>query len=145
VGEAPARWTVPLAGKVALVTGAARGIGAETVARLAAEGARVICLDRPQDEELLRQVASACGGAALPLDVTHPEAPARLAAALRDEHGGVDVVVHNAGITRDKTLAKMTEDYWSQVMDVNLRAIAQVTPALLDGVLRDGGRIVCLS
>ena len=144
-GQAQSAWVRPLGGKVALVTGAARGIGAETVARLAAEGAHVVCLDRPADESLTREVASAHGGSVLSVDITNPEAPGRIAAHLTEAHGGVDIVIHNAGITRDKTLAKMTEAYWTQVLEVNLASILRITPALLDGPLREGGRIVCLS
>ncbi|OJH42082.1 3-oxoacyl-ACP reductase [Cystobacter ferrugineus] len=135
-----------LAGKVALVTGAARGIGAATAERLAQEGARVVCLDVPALREALGATAKAVGGESLALDVTSPDAPARLVAALKERHGGVDVVVHNAGITRDRTLAKMTSQEWEQVLAVNLAAILAADEALLgQGALRDGGRLVYLS
>jgi 3-oxoacyl-[acyl-carrier protein] reductase len=135
-----------LAGKVALVTGAARGIGAATAERLAQEGARVVCLDVPALQESLGATARAVGGEALALDVTSPDAPVRLVAALKAGHGGVDVVVHNAGITRDRTLAKMTSQEWEQVLAVNLAAILAADEALLgQGALRDGGRLVYLS
>ncbi|MCP3137633.1 3-oxoacyl-ACP reductase [Pyxidicoccus xibeiensis] len=135
-----------LRGKVALVTGAARGIGAATAERLAQEGARVVCLDVPALEEALRATAKAVGGEALALDVTSPDAPARLVATLKERHGGVDVVVHNAGITRDRTLAKMTPEAWDQVLAVNLAAIVAADEALLaSGALRDEGRLVYLS
>src|SRR5690606_27030699 len=97
-------WSRPLAGKVALVTGAARGIGAATVEQLAAEGAHVVCLDRPADDALASRVARAVGGTVLLADVTDPQAPATLVQTLMERFGGVDIVVHNAGITRDKTL-----------------------------------------
>ena len=136
----------PLEKKVALVTGAARGIGAETARLLAAEGASVVCLDRPEDDGPLSQVAREIGGSVLAVDVTAADAPEKIASALRSEHGGVDVVVHNAGITRDKTLAKMSEDKWRQAIDVNLDAVVRIDDALIGGgVLRDHGRIVCLS
>ncbi len=135
----------PLEKKVALVTGAARGIGAETARLLAAEGAHVVCLDRPEDDGPVSQVARAIGGSVLLADVSAPDAPEKIATALR-EHGGVDVVVHNAGVTRDKTLAKMSEDKWKQAVDINLGSVVRINDALIDGgVLRDGGRIVCLS
>lgn len=139
------RFTQVLSGKVAVVTGAARGIGAATVELLAGEGAHVVCLDRPEDESPLREVASRVNGSAFPVDVSASEAPETLAAHLMDEHGGVDIVVHNAGITRDKTLARMSGEAWDKVMDVNLGAVVRINERLLSGAMRDGGRIVCLS
>ncbi|MBA1148691.1 3-oxoacyl-ACP reductase [Ectothiorhodospiraceae bacterium WFHF3C12] len=144
-GPAPAEMprTQPLTGKTALVTGAAQGIGAATAACLAREGATVVCLDIPAAEQPLKETAARVGGRALTLDVTGEDAPARIAGALDD---GVDVVVHNAGITRDKTLARMPEHYWDQLMAINLEAILRIDGKLeADGVLRDQGRVVCLS
>ncbi|MCA9655285.1 MAG: 3-oxoacyl-ACP reductase [Myxococcales bacterium] len=135
----------PLDGKVALVTGAARGIGAATAELLAAEGAHVVCLDRPQDDALASQVAQRVGGSVLLADVSDPEAPATIVRELVERHGGVDIVVHNAGITRDKTLARMKPDKWDSTIDINLQAVVRITEALLAGPLRDGGRIVLLS
>jgi 3-oxoacyl-[acyl-carrier protein] reductase len=135
----------PLEGKVALVTGAARGIGAATCELLAAEGAHVVCLDRPQDDALASQIARKVGGSVLLADVGDPGAPAAIAAELRARHGGVDIVVHNAGITRDKTIARMKPELWDQTLEVNLAAVVRITEALLQGPLRQGGRIVLLS
>ncbi len=134
-----------LEGKVALVTGAARGIGEATARLLAAEGAKVVCLDRPDDDTLLSRVARDIGGGVLLADVTDPEAPGKIAEELRSRYGGVDIVVHNAGVTRDKTLANMKPEGWDGCIDINLGAVVRITAALEDGVLRDGGRIVCLS
>ncbi|MBV1857758.1 MAG: 3-oxoacyl-ACP reductase [Nannocystaceae bacterium] len=138
-------WTRPLDGKVALVTGAARGIGAATAKLLADEGAHVVCLDRPADAQLCSQVAHSVGGSTLLVDVSTPEAPNEIAKTLTERHGGVDIVVHNAGVTRDKTLARMSEDKWDQTIDINLAAVVRMTDALLDGPMRDGGRLVLLS
>jgi 3-oxoacyl-[acyl-carrier protein] reductase len=136
----------PLEGKVALVTGAARGIGAATAAALAREGAHPIVLDRPQDEGAASELASRIGGSAWAEDVSDPEAPARLSRRVRDEHGGIDIVVHNAGVTRDKTLGRMQPEAWEQALSVNLRAILDVTGSLVDeSLLRAEGRVVCLS
>jgi 3-oxoacyl-[acyl-carrier protein] reductase len=139
-------WERPLARKVALVTGAARGIGEATAQILAAEGAHVVCLDRPEDDEQLSKVARDIGGTPLLADVSDPEAPARIAAALKQQHGGVDIIVHNAGVTRDRTLARMSESQWDMTIGINLEALVRITQALIDeNVLRDGGRIVSLS
>jgi 3-oxoacyl-[acyl-carrier protein] reductase len=138
-------WTQPLAGKVALVTGAARGIGEATARVLAAEGAHVICLDRPEDDATLSTVARDVGGSLLLCDVTDPEAARRIVTHVNDAHGGVDIVVHNAGVTRDRMLVRMTEQQWDQVLGINLEAIIRINSALLESGLRDGGRIISLS
>ncbi len=138
-------WVRGLAGKIALVTGAARGIGEATAELLAAEGAHVVCLDRPADDALVSQVARRIGGSVLLADLGVPEATATIVEGLRSRHGGVDIVVHNAGITRDKTLAKMKPEAWDQAIEVNLASVVRITAALLEGTLQDGGRVVCLS
>ncbi|MBT2419141.1 3-oxoacyl-ACP reductase [Streptomyces sp. ISL-22] len=130
----------PLAGRTALVTGAARGIGEAVAETLARDGARVVVLDVPQAEQDARRVADRLGGTALGLDITAPDAGERIAAALPD---GLDVLVHNAGITRDRRLVNMPAERWSSVLDVNLASVLRTTDALLtSGRLRRGGRIV---
>jgi 3-oxoacyl-[acyl-carrier protein] reductase len=146
VDGGPVAWVAPLDGKVALVTGAARGIGEATAARLAEEGAHVLCLDRPEDGETAGRLAARIGGSVLLADVSAPDASAKIADAIRERHGGVDVVVHNAGVTRDKTLARMDPALWEQAIEINLAAPVRITTSLLEaGLLRDRGRIVCLS
>ncbi|HKS14568.1 MAG TPA: 3-oxoacyl-ACP reductase [Pseudomonas sp.] len=136
-------WTRPLAGRRALVTGAARGIGASIAETLARDGAEVVLLDVPQARSDLDALASRLGGRSLALDICAADAPEQLLAALPE---GIDIVVHNAGITRDKTLANMTPEYWDAVMAVNLKAPQRLTQALYDGnLLHDGARIVLLS
>jgi 3-oxoacyl-[acyl-carrier protein] reductase len=143
---APEDWERPLAAKVALVTGAARGIGAAIAEVLARDGASVICLDVRAMGAELAATANRVRGTALQLDITAEHAPAGLAAHVRERHGGVDVLVHNAGITRDKTLARMSEDQWDAVLAVNLTGQERLTAALLDAdLLRRGGRIVCVA
>jgi 3-oxoacyl-[acyl-carrier protein] reductase len=144
-GDTEPRFVRPLEGKVALVTGAARGIGEATARRLAEEGAHVVCLDRPVDDGLVSTVARAIHGSVLLADITDADAPALVARTLAEKHGGVDVVVHNAGVTRDKTLARMSPEAWDQALAINLGAVLKISEALLDRVLHDGGRIVCLS
>ncbi|MFS8479663.1 MAG: 3-oxoacyl-ACP reductase [Micromonosporaceae bacterium] len=145
-GAAPADWNRPLDGKVALVTGAARGIG-EAIARvLARDGAHVVCLDVPAAGEALAAVANDLGGTAVQLDLTAADAPERLATHIEQRHGRVDIVVHNAGITRDKTLARMKPEAWDAVLDVNLASQERVNAVLLDRKLvPDGGRLICVS
>jgi 3-oxoacyl-[acyl-carrier protein] reductase len=136
----------PLSGKVVLVTGAARGIGAATAEILAAEGAHVVILDRPADDAPASEVARKVGGTVLLADVSDPESPKQIASFLKEKFGGVDVVVHNAGVTRDKLLANMKPEIWDQAIDINLTAVARITDALIkDGTLREGGRVICLS
>jgi 3-oxoacyl-[acyl-carrier protein] reductase len=143
---APADWTRPLAGQVALVTGASRGIGAAIARVLGRDGAHVVCLDVPAQGGDLSRVANEVGGTALQLDITGDRAPAALAAHLAERHGGVDVVVHNAGITRDRTLGKMDAARWDAVIAVNLAAALRINAELLAGdVLNAGGRIVGVS
>ncbi|REE19433.1 3-oxoacyl-[acyl-carrier protein] reductase [Paraburkholderia sp. BL27I4N3] len=137
-------WHQPLAGRRAVVTGAARGIGASIASVLAAEGAHVIGIDIPTARDALDATMRQLNGTALAFDIAAPEAPAQIAAALDEQ--GVDIVVHNAGITKDKTIAKMTEAAWQSVIDINLSAQERIDDALLAaGILRDGGRIIGVS
>ena len=143
---APDDWEQPLAGKVAVVTGAARGIGEAIAGVLARDGAHVVCVDVPPAGDALAAVANAVHGEALQLDLTAAGAPRALADHLSQRHGGLDVIVHNAGITRDKTLAKMSPEQWDAVLAVNLLAPQRLTAALLDGKLfRADGRVIGVS
>ncbi|MFD3737364.1 3-oxoacyl-ACP reductase [Streptomyces sp. NPDC058629] len=130
----------PLAGRTALVTGAARGIGAAVASVLARDGAQVIALDVPGAREELERTADRLGATALPLDITAPDAADRIAAAAPD---GLGVLVHNAGITRDRRLANMPADRWASVIEVNLDSVLRTTDELLEaGAIPRGGRIV---
>jgi 3-oxoacyl-[acyl-carrier protein] reductase len=142
----PVDWERPLAGTVAVVTGAARGIGAATAEVLSRDGAHVVCLDVPAAGDALAAVANAVRGEALQLDLTAEAAPRALADHLAARHGGVDIVVHNAGITRDKTLARMSPEQWDAVLAVNLIAPERVNELLLkEKHFRSAGRIVAVS
>lgn len=121
----------PLAGKVAVVTGAARGIGAQVARTLARDGAKVVVVDVPAAGEALAKVANEIKGTALQLDVTADDAGARILEHARARHGGLDVLVHNAGILRDKLLANMSADKWDAVVAVNLAAQLRITEYLL--------------
>jgi 3-oxoacyl-[acyl-carrier protein] reductase len=143
----PADWDKPLDGKVAIVTGAARGIGATIAEVFSRDGAKVVCIDVEGAAEALGITASKVGGTALSLDVTAEDAVDKITEHLRDVHAGrADVLVNNAGITRDKLLANMDEGRWDSVLAVNLLAPLRLSEGLVgDGALTDGGRIVGLS
>ena len=139
-------WSKPLAGKVALVTGAARGIGKAMAEVLARDGAHVVVLDVPQAAEALATVAADLGGSDLTVDITADDAPATIAEYLLSHHQGVDVFVHNAGITRDKTLGRMKDDQWNLVLAINTTAIERINAELLArDVIKPNGRIICVS
>ena len=138
---APADWAEPLAGKVAVVTGAARGIGAAIADVLARDGATVVCVDIPSAGGPLAEVANRLGGSMLQLDVTAADAGERIAEHCRTRHGGFDIVVHNAGITRDKLLANTDADRWDSVLQVNLLSILRMNESLVPAI-NDGGHIV---
>ncbi len=136
----------PLEGKVALVTGASRGIGEQIARVLHRDGATVVGLDVPQAASELQALMRELDGEHLALDITAKDAPQRIARHLRDNHGGVDVVVHNAGITRDKKLANMDDERWRSVLNVNLIAPERITRHLLEeGLVRPNGRVVGVS
>jgi 3-oxoacyl-[acyl-carrier protein] reductase len=142
---APADWSKPLAGKKVLVTGASRGIGAAIAETMARDGAEVIVLDVPQAEAGLKEVANKIGGTAIALDIGADDAPQKLVSAAKAQ-GGWDVIVHNAGITRDKTIANMKEPLWQLVVNVNLSTQERINEAMVEsGALKAGGRIVCVS
>ena len=138
-------WVKPLAGKTAVVTGASRGIGEAIAHVLARDGAHVICLDVPQQQADLDRVAAEIGGSTLAIDITAADAGQKIKDAATVQ-GGLDIIVHNAGITRDKTLANMKPELWDLVININLSAIERVNDYLLEN---DGfnanGRIVCVS
>jgi 3-oxoacyl-[acyl-carrier protein] reductase len=139
-------WDAPLNGKVALVTGAARGIGAAIAEVLARDGAHVVGLDvAPMADELFT-VTGRLGGSFLAADITDDAAPRTIADHLSAQHEGVDIVVHNAGITRDKTLGRMTREQWSKVIAINLTAPQRIDRELFQrDLVRRNGRIVGVS
>jgi 3-oxoacyl-[acyl-carrier protein] reductase len=146
VAPAPKDWDQPLAGKTALVTGAARGIGAAIAGVLARDGAHVIVADLTQSGEALAKVANRVGGTSLHLDVASTEAPQRLLDHLAAHTNGLDILIHNAGITRDKLLANMKPDQWDSVIAVNLESQLRINAALLDSdQLNAQSRVVSLS
>ena len=145
--DRPSDWDKPLAGKVGIVTGAARGIGATIAEVFARDGAAVVAIDVDQAADALHETAARVGGTALALDVTAPDAVERIAAHLKEHHGGrADILVNNAGITRDKLLANMDDARWDAVIAVNLLAPLSLTEGLVaNGSIGAGGRIIGLS
>lgn len=139
-------WNKPLAGKKALVTGAARGIGAAIAQTLSDDGVEVIGLDVPAASEALDALMQKLNGHSISLDITAANAPQILASELKEQHHGVDIVVHNAGVTRDKLLANMDQKRWQMALDINLAAPLRINQALLDSnCINDGGRIIGVS
>ncbi|MEV8041238.1 3-oxoacyl-ACP reductase [Arthrobacter sp. NPDC080082] len=130
-GELPADPEKPLTGKVAAVTGAARGIGAAIARTLHRDGATVIVIDIPAAGDHLAAVANEVHGTALQLDITREDAGQRIIDHAVQRHGRLDIVVHNAGITRDKLLANMDQSRWSSVIGVNIAAQLRINEALL--------------
>ncbi|MCZ4326167.1 3-oxoacyl-ACP reductase [Brachybacterium paraconglomeratum] len=143
--------SLPLAGRTALVTGAARGIGAAIARTLAADGARLVVLDVPGAGTELARLANELRAIPLQLDVTSADAGRRVVEFLHEKGLTLDVLVLNAGITRDKLFANMTPDRWDPVLAVNITSQIALTEALLEaqgeggGVLGAQPRIVSLA
>lgn len=145
-GAPPTQWDRPVAGKVAVVTGAARGIGAHVARTLTEAGATVIVVDVPAAGEGLAALANELHVTALQLDVTDPEAGRKILDLAAERHGRLDLVVHNAGITRDKMLANMDHARWDSVIAVNIESQLRITRTLLESdALGEHPRIVCLA
>ncbi|OLE28272.1 MAG: 3-oxoacyl-ACP reductase, partial [Actinobacteria bacterium 13_1_20CM_3_71_11] len=144
--SATINWDKPLTDMVALVTGAARGIGAAIAATLARDGAHVVCLDLPSSAEPLAKVAQEVAGTPYQLDITDAEAPTRMAEHLEAHHGGVDIVVHNAGVNRDRMLSRMSPHQWDEVLRVNLLSQELINDELLTAnLIPEGGRIISVA
>lgn len=134
-----------LAGKRALVTGAAQGIGYAIARRLADEGVHVLGVDRPQSRESLRELARHIDGEAFEVDLGQAADCSTLVERLQRQPP-LDIIVHNAGITRDRSLFAMQKQQWDSVLGINLAAPVQLTQELLHrGLIAGGGRVICLS
>ena len=139
----------PFEGKVVVVTGAARGIGAAIARTFARDGAEVVAVDIPQAGDALAKVANEIKGSALQLDITAEDAGEKIAKHVARVLGAekkIWAIVHNAGITRDRMLANLDEKLWGSVLDVNLAAEMRINDYLLNndvpGGLADEARIV---
>ncbi len=134
-----------LQGKVAIITGAARGIGRETALLFAAEGAKVVICDLLDEGEEVAEEIRSRGGEAIfyKLDVTDREAVKRMVDAVVERYGRIDILVNNAGITRDAQFLKMTEEDWDKVIAVNLKGVFNVTQAVAPVMVAQGkGKVV---
>lgn len=135
-----------LQGKTALITGGAAGIGRETAALFAQEGARVIIADynKQQGEEAIQALLQKGADAHfIEVDVSDSGSVTKMAAEALARYGAVDVLINNAGITQDRTLAKMTEEEWHRVIQVNLNGVFYCTKALIHSMIERGsGKII---
>lgn len=121
----------PLAGKVAVVTGAARGIGAAIARTLYRDGAKLVVVDIPAAGDHLAEIANEVRGTALQLDISRTDAGQRIIEHAVERHGRLDIMIHNAGITRDRLLANMDEGRWNSVMAVNIASQLRINEALI--------------
>lgn len=137
-----------LSNKIAIITGAARGIGRSAAEIFAREGATVIIWDMLDDGEQTAQAISDTGAKAefMKISVTDVPGIEEAVRTIIDKYGRIDILVNNAGITRDRTLLKMSHVEWQQVMDVNLTGVFNCTKAVVPHMVEKGfGRIICTS
>jgi len=128
-----------LAGKIAVVTGAASGIGRASAELFAAEGARVLAVDRPGADLAF----SAAGVTGFEADLTEADAPARIIAAVMEAHGGLDILYNNAGVSNSTLASEMTDEAFDRVLAVNLRAVFRLSREATPHLVRSAaGRII---
>ncbi|MBE2278908.1 MAG: 3-oxoacyl-ACP reductase FabG [Ignavibacteriaceae bacterium] len=135
-----------LSQKIAVITGGARGIGKAAVIKFLAEGAKVIVWDANQEEGVKLVVELKAGEKELvfiPVDVTNQESVVAATQRVISEYGKIDILINNAGITKDSTLMKMTAEQWQKVIDVNLTGVFNCTQAVAKYMIESGsGKII---
>ncbi len=137
--------TISLDARVALITGAGRGIGAATARALAARGCRVGITYRDR-REAAERLAEEIGGRAFPLDLRDRSQVPPLVEAVERELGVVQILVHNAGLIRDRLLPFLAEEDWDEIHEVNLKGGFRLTKALIKGMLgRRWGRVIAIT
>jgi 3-oxoacyl-[acyl-carrier protein] reductase len=139
---------IDLSGRVALVTGASRGIGRAIAERLAAQGSLVVAAARGEHARAVVETIVAAGGQAeaVSLDVTEDGASARLVASTLERHTRIDILVNNAGIARDQLMLRMKREDWDAVLATSLTGAFALTQAVLKPMIRQrGGRIISIS
>ena len=136
--------TQDLSGKIALVTGASRGIGAAIADTLAAAGAKVIGTATSESgAAAIGERLAQWGGEGRALNSAEPETIENLIADIEKEFGKLDILVNNAGITRDNLLMRMKEEEWDDIMQVNLKSVFRASKAVLRGMMKQrAGRII---
>ncbi len=131
--------------KAILITGASGGIGKAIAEKFAEGGAKVALNDIAQAEENLKKTAEELGGKYFLADVSKLEEVEKMVEEIKKEFGRLDVLVNNAGITQDRTLAKMTKEEWQRVIDVDLTGVFNCTKAALPLIIQNQGKIISLS
>jgi 3-oxoacyl-[acyl-carrier protein] reductase len=139
---------INLTGRIAVVTGASRGIGRAISRQLAAQGAHVVAAARGENARAVVDEITAAGGRAdaCALDVTGTGAAEEIVATTIQRLGRIDILVNNAGIARDQLMLRMKREDWDAVIATNLTGVFALTQAVLKPMIRQrGGRIVCIS
>lgn len=139
--------TASLAGEIALVTGASRGIGAAIADELAARGAKVIgTATSERGAQAIGERLAAHAGAGRVLDVSDSAAVDSVLASIAEEFGAITILVNNAGITRDQLLLRMKDEDWQAILDTNLGSVFRTTKAVLRGMMKARkGRIISIA
>jgi 3-oxoacyl-[acyl-carrier protein] reductase len=140
-----------LAGRTAIITGAARGIGLVIAQYFRCEGAKIIGIDHPSQEEALTTAMKDIGAEVMLQDLANPQAVANIKNLINNGPGQIDIMIHNAGITKDRTIANMPTVDWERVMQINYNFPSKMTMELLKPgsaiipLIKEGGRIVNIS
>jgi len=131
--------------KVVLITGASGGIGRAITKKFAQAGAKIALNDIAQAEETLKALSQELGGKYFLADVSKLEEVEKMIEALQKEFGRLDILINNAGICADRTLAKMTKEEWQKVIDIDLTGVFNCSKAVLPLIIANQGKIISIS